>query len=161
MGSALDNAASLKHVDHVRVTNRRQPMRHDKRGPPLSRAIESRLDQPLAHRVESARRLVQQQHLWILEQHPCDRNALLLSAAAWAPGHHGPNGEWERASAATGRPVLVCNRTGKDVLDFDAARSVAAVNGEIVFSHASPEPAIVLVDWSADTRRLANWRVVR
>jgi predicted amidohydrolase len=86
---------------------------------------------------------------------------LLLSSAAWAPGHHGPNGEWERASATTGRPVLVCNRTGKDVLDFDAAQSVAAVDGTIAFSHASSEPTIVLVDWTANTRRLANWRVAR
>ena len=86
---------------------------------------------------------------------------LLLSAAAWAPGLHGPDGEWERASATTGRPVLVCNRTGRDVLDFEAARSVAAVDGAIAFSHASPEPSIVLVDWTADTRRLSNWRVVR
>ena len=84
---------------------------------------------------------------------------LLLSAAAWAPGHHGPDGEWERASATTGRPVLVCNRTGRDVLDFDAAQSVAAVDGAIVFSHASAEPQIVLVDWATDTRRLTNWRV--
>ena len=86
---------------------------------------------------------------------------LLLSAAAWAPGHHGPDGEWERASATTSRPVLDCNRTGKDVLDFDAAQSVAAVNGEIAFSHASPEQSIVLVDWTAGTRHLTSWRVVR
>ncbi|WP_295134079.1 carbon-nitrogen hydrolase family protein [uncultured Reyranella sp.] len=86
---------------------------------------------------------------------------LLLSSAAWAPGHHGPNGEWERASATTGRPVLVCNRTGKDVLDFDAAQSVAAVDGALVFSHASPEPSIALVDWTAATRHLTNWRVVK
>lgn len=85
---------------------------------------------------------------------------LLLSSAAWAPGHHGPAGEWERASAATGRPVLVCNRTGKDVLDFEAARSVAAVDGAIAFSHASPEPGIVLMDWTSATRQLTNWRVV-
>jgi predicted amidohydrolase len=84
---------------------------------------------------------------------------LLLSAAAWAPGLHGPDGEWERASATTGRPVLVCNRTGRDVLDFEAARSVAAVDGTIAFSHASPEPRIALVDWTPDTRRLTNWRV--
>jgi len=86
---------------------------------------------------------------------------LLLSSAAWAPGHHGPDGEWERASATTGRPVLVCNRTGRDVLDFDAAQSVAAVDGAIAFSHASPGPAIVLVDWTTDVHRLTNWRVVR
>jgi len=84
---------------------------------------------------------------------------LLLSSANWAPGHHGPNGEWERASATTDRPVLVCNRTGCDVLDFEAAQSVAAVDGAIVFSHASPEPSIALVDWTPDTRRLAHWRV--
>ncbi len=86
---------------------------------------------------------------------------LLLSSAAWAPGHHGPDGEWERASKTTGRPVLVCNRTGKDVLDFDAAQSVAAVDGTIVFSHASVEPRIALVDWTAATRQLTNWRVAR
>jgi predicted amidohydrolase len=84
---------------------------------------------------------------------------LLLSSAAWAPGHHGPDGEWKRASEATGRPVLVCNRTGKDVLDFDAAQSVAAVDGGIAYSHASPEAGIVLVDWTGSTRRLTNWRV--
>jgi len=84
---------------------------------------------------------------------------LLLSAAAWAPGHHGPDGEWQRASARTGRPVLVCNRTGKDVLDFDAAQSVAAIDGTLAFSHASSDPAIVLVDWTAATRRLTNWRI--
>ena len=84
---------------------------------------------------------------------------LLLSAAAWAPGLHGPDGEWERASATTGRPVVVCNRTGRDVLDFEAARSVAAVDGTLAFSHASPEPRIALVDWTPDTRRLTNWRV--
>jgi len=84
---------------------------------------------------------------------------LLLSSAAWAPGLHGPNGEWERASATTGRPVLVCNRTGKDVLDFNAAQSIAAVEGTIAFSHASPEPRIVLVDWTANTHRLTNWRI--
>jgi len=85
----------------------------------------------------------------------CD---LLLSSAAWAPGHHGPNGEWEWASRSTGRPVLVCNRTGRDVLDFSGARSVAAVDGVIAFAHADPENSIVLVDWTATTRALSNWR---
>ena len=45
---------------------------------------------------------------------------------------------------------------GKGVLE-----AVAAVNGEIAFSHASPEQSIVLVDWTAGTRHLASWRVVR
>lgn len=84
---------------------------------------------------------------------------LLFSAAAWAPGHHGPNGEWERASVDTGRPVLVCNRTGIDSMDFTPSRSVAAVSGSIAFSHSSPDSAVVLVDWTAAARQLSNWRV--
>jgi predicted amidohydrolase len=85
----------------------------------------------------------------------CD---LLLSAAAWAPGEHGPNGEWEWASRTTQRPVLVCNRTGHDVLDFSGARSVAAVDGTIAFAHAADEDSIVLVDWLPAGRSLSNWR---
>jgi hypothetical protein len=42
------------------------------------------------------------------------RGQLLVSAAAWAPGHHGPNGEWERCTHDTGLPLIVCNRTGPD-----------------------------------------------
>ena len=84
---------------------------------------------------------------------------LLVSSAAWAPGLHGPDGEWERASLSTERPVLVCNRTGVDVLDFTAAQSVAAVGGAVASSHRSADPAIVLVDWNLSARRLTNWRI--
>lgn len=87
----------------------------------------------------------------------CD---LLLSSAAWAPGEHGPNGEWERASRAVARPVLVCNRTGQDVIDFREARSVAAIDGAETYAHASPEAATVLVDWTPTTHSLDNWRVM-
>ena len=83
---------------------------------------------------------------------------LLLSGAAWAAGEHGPNGEWERASATTGRPVVVCNRTGVDVLDFTTARSVAAMDGGLAFSLASAAPTAILVDWQPARRRVANWR---
>jgi predicted amidohydrolase len=85
---------------------------------------------------------------------------LLVSSAAWAPGHHGPNGEWERASLETGRPVLVCNRTGADALDFREAQSVAAVGGTIASFHRSPDSAIVLLDWNSRTHQVSNWRVV-
>src|SRR5262249_23269882 len=85
---------------------------------------------------------------------------LLISGAAWAPGEHGPNGEWERASLSTGSSVLVCNRTGIDVLDFRAARSVAAISGSLVHWHQSASGALVLVDWHAAARKLDNWRVV-
>jgi predicted amidohydrolase len=85
---------------------------------------------------------------------------LLVSSAAWAPGHHGPNGEWERASIETGRPVLVCNRTGMDAMDFTEAQSVAAVGGTIASSHSSPDSAIVLLDWMPQARQVSNWRVI-
>ena len=85
---------------------------------------------------------------------------LLVSSAAWAPGEHGPNGEWERASLETKRPVLVCNRTGTDALDFRDSQSVAAVSGKIASSHRSPDSAIVLLDWNPRTRNVSNWRVV-
>lgn len=85
---------------------------------------------------------------------------LLLSAAAWAEGMHGPSGEWEWASHAAGRPVLVCNRTGADVLDFTRARSVAAVGGTVVHAHASPDPAIVLAGWSPQARRVTRWQTL-
>ncbi len=85
---------------------------------------------------------------------------LLVSSAAWAPGEHGPSGEWERASLRTGRPVLVCNRTGVDALDFTGARSVAAAGGSLTFAHASAEAALVLVDWERRSRQLSNWRPV-
>lgn len=85
---------------------------------------------------------------------------LLVSSAAWAPGDHGPSGEWEWASRAAKKPVLVCNRTGPDVLDFSAAQSIAAVDGAIVHAHQSSGPAIVLVDWNAQAGEPTNWRVV-
>ncbi len=49
---------------------------------------------------------------------------LLVSSAAWAPGLHGPNGEWERCTSDTGLPLIVCNRTGPDrTLDFTQGRN--------------------------------------
>ena len=47
------------------------------------------------------------------------------------------------------------------MLDFEAARSVAAIDGAIAFSHASPDPKIALVDWTANTHRVTSWRVVK
>ena len=85
---------------------------------------------------------------------PAQEARRLVSSAAWAPGKHGPNGEWERASRSTKRPVLVCNRTGFDVLDFGAGQSIVAADGSIVYCHTSADPACVLVDW--DSRALVD-----
>ena len=58
------------------------------------------------------------------------------------------------------RPVLVCTRTGVDVLDFAAAPSIVAADGSIVYSHRAADPACVLVDWDSQAHELTNWRVV-
>ncbi len=47
-----------------------------------------------------------------------------------------------------------------DVLDFSGTRSVVAVDGTIAFAHTAPKDGIVLVDWTAATRALTNWRTV-
>jgi predicted amidohydrolase len=73
---------------------------------------------------------------------------ILISSAAWAPGFHGPNGEWEQCSRLTGLSLLVCNRTGRDRhLDFSGAESAIIHEGKRFFSFSSPRSTVVLVDW--------------
>lgn len=80
---------------------------------------------------------------------------LLLSAAAWAPGLHGPNGEWEQIAQETGLPLFVCNRTGKDVtLDFASAESVVVHRGSRLLSMKSTESVVFVVDWNVEEQRL-------
>ena len=77
----------------------------------------------------------------------------LLSAAAWMPGQMGPNGAWERRSLETGLPLVVCNRTGQEEdMDFTAAESVVIQEGVRVLSYASPQPALILIDYLVDDR---------
>ncbi len=79
----------------------------------------------------------------------------LVSSAAWRPGLHGPNGEWEAVSKATSLPIFVCNRTGQErQIDFTIAQSVVASGGERVVSFTAPRSAIFLVDWSFEENRL-------
>lgn len=73
---------------------------------------------------------------------------LLVSSAAWAPGRYGPAGEWERATADTGLPLFVCNRTGEDaVQDFSRAESVVVHGGRRLIAAASPAPAMLSFTW--------------
>lgn len=81
----------------------------------------------------------------------------LVSSAAWAPGLHGPNGEWERCTQDTGLPLIVCNRTGVDrTLDFTRAESVVVKDGKRLLSFSSEHSAIVLLHWNLDTQSLAS-----
>ena len=82
---------------------------------------------------------------------------LLVSSAAWAPGLHGPNGEWERCTRDTGLPLFVCNRTGPDkTLDFRQAESVVAKDGKRLLSLSSARSAIFAIEWDVKTQTLAT-----
>lgn len=79
---------------------------------------------------------------------------VLISPAAWAPGEHGPNGEWEQRSKDTGLPLLVCNRTGQGALvNFEGSSSVVVVAGRRVFEYSDQKPAILTVEVNAE-----NWQ---
>jgi predicted amidohydrolase len=79
---------------------------------------------------------------------------MLISAAAWGPGFHGPNGEWERCSRETGLPLLVCNRTGMDrTLSFTAAESLVVQDGRRLCTFTSECSAIFLIAWDLETHR--------
>ncbi len=85
------------------------------------------------------------------------RAKVLASSAAWAPGLHGPNGEWERCTKDTGLPLFVCNRTGQDrTLDFRRAESVVAQGGKRLLSLSCEQSAIFLIDWNLTTGTLAG-----
>jgi predicted amidohydrolase len=78
---------------------------------------------------------------------------MLVSAAAWGPGLHGPSGEWERCSRETGLPLLVCNRTGIDrTLRFTAAESLVVQDGQRLCSFTSERSAMFLIAWDLKTQ---------
>jgi len=80
---------------------------------------------------------------------------ILLSAAAWAPGLHGPNGEWENITQETGLPLFVCNRTGADAaLDFANGESAIVHRGSRLLSMKSPKSVVFVVDWSVEEEKL-------
>jgi len=82
---------------------------------------------------------------------------LLLSSAAWAPGFHGPNGEWERCTRDTGLALLVCNRTGPDrTLNFVGAESVIAKDGQRLLTFRPERSAIFMIEWDLGSQTLAT-----
>lgn len=81
----------------------------------------------------------------------------LVSSAAWRPGLHGPNGEWEAVSEATSLPIFVCNRTGQErQIDFTIAQSIVASGGKRVISFTAPRNAIFVIDWNFNENRLVR-----
>jgi len=83
-----------------------------------------------------------------------DGAEVLLSPAAWCPGPYGPGGEWERRSAETGLPLLVCNRTGADPkIDFTGSMSGLFFQGERLLAYDEPAPALLALDVDPQTWR--------
>jgi 5-aminopentanamidase len=81
----------------------------------------------------------------------------LVSSAAWAPGLHGPSGEWERCTRDTGLPLLVCNRTGPDqTLNFTEAESVIVKDGRRLLSLRSERSAIFTFAWDPQTQNFVT-----
>src|SRR6266508_1157546 len=80
VGAALDQAAVVQHQDLVGGQHRRQPVGDRDRGPPGKQRLEGRLDELLGDGVQVGGGLVQQQDARVLEDHPGDRDPLLLPA---------------------------------------------------------------------------------
>ena len=80
MRPALDDPAALVDEDPVGAQDRGQSVGDGDRGPALHQALEGGLDEPLRDSVERRGRLVEDQDPRVLEQHPGDRQALLLAA---------------------------------------------------------------------------------
>lgn len=82
---------------------------------------------------------------------------LLLSAANWAEGVHGPGDTWEQRSAETGLPLIVCNRTGVDEgLDFRSASSVVCQYGRRIFDLTSKRAALGVLTMDVPGARLLD-----
>jgi predicted amidohydrolase len=76
---------------------------------------------------------------------------VVLSSAAWGPGYHCPNGEWEQVSKETGACVFVCNRTGnEDTLNFEGSTSTVVVAGRRKVEYANKHTAILSIDVESD-----------
>ncbi|HUM16109.1 MAG TPA: carbon-nitrogen hydrolase family protein [Candidatus Nitrosotalea sp.] len=94
---------------------------------------------------------------WIAKSLAAQGAQLLVSPAAWAPGFHGPNGEWEQCTLDIGLPLVVCNRTGPDeTMSFVAAESVVVQDGRRLLSMRSERSTVFTIDWDPTTQRLAN-----
>lgn len=79
---------------------------------------------------------------------------VLVSAAAWSPMPHGPDGAWEARTLETNLPLFVCNRTGRDsTLDFNEAESGVYMGGRKRYGYCGSE-AILRLDWNPERSSL-------
>uniref|UniRef100_A0A8W7PY09 Uncharacterized protein n=1 Tax=Anopheles coluzzii TaxID=1518534 RepID=A0A8W7PY09_ANOCL len=90
MRAHLHDLSLIEHHYHVRISNRRQAVRNDERGPVEYGRIERLLDHRFAGRIERTGRFVQDEYRRLLQQCPCNRDPLPLAPAKlYAPfAHH-------------------------------------------------------------------------
>ena len=78
--SLFDDPPPVQDEDHIGRQDRRETVGDRDRRPALHQRLQRRLHQALGGRVQRRRGLVQDQDLRILQDHSCDREALLLPA---------------------------------------------------------------------------------
>ena len=78
--SALDDLSVMHHEQQVRLPHRCQPMRHHKHRVPLPQAFQGTEHRRLRLRVERGGRFVQDQNRRALQERPCQRESLALTA---------------------------------------------------------------------------------
>lgn len=94
---------------------------------------------------------------WFEEHGQAYRNMgaeLLLAVAAWPDGGCGgpPVEAWKRTSRASGGlPLIVCNQTGKFVMDCTKAKSALVEKGEALCTYEGEE-AVLLCDYSPEEK---------
>ena len=84
---------------------------------------------------------------------------ILVSAASWADGEHGPEDSWERRTLETGCPLWVCNRTGWEEgehLDFSVADSAVVHRGRRLLEARYNSSTLLCFDWDLDKKDLAG-----
>jgi len=80
VGTALDDASGIDHQNLIGRQNSRKTMCNGHGSSASLQLFECRLDQAFRLRVQRARRLIQNEDAWILQQDAGDGNALLLAA---------------------------------------------------------------------------------
>ncbi len=75
---------------------------------------------------------------------------ILVCPMAW--GHkYSPGDRWEKITAETGIPILVCNRTGREgEVDWTKAESVVAGDGRRLLQISLDRSAVLLFDWDME-----------
>ena len=75
---------------------------------------------------------------------------LLVCSMAWGHKLH-PGDRWERRSAETGIPIIVCNRTGREkMVDWTRSDSIVAKDGRRLLQATVGNSAVLLFDWDLD-----------